>query len=123
MGRSTKYKSPAKIKRSYLRLISHLIIRNKKLELKQPRKLAESGKKSLNISKTVLTNYPEACTVCQFHKCENDLTHTLYNTISKTLDENFTKHFPDVFSMDVKKPPDDSVLLLGAVVPLVPTKK
>ena len=100
MGRSAKYRSPEKIRRSYLRLISHLIKMNKNCE--RPRILTESGSRSLNTSKPVLTNYPEACTVCQFNQCETDLCHTLHFTISKTMDESFAKHFPDVFPMDVK---------------------
>ena len=103
MGRSANYKSPAKLKRNYLRLISRLIKLQKKPSLTftqneiKPRNSQVLKSKSLHMSNAVVTNYPEACPVCHQHQCETDLSHSIYFTVFETLanlelpDENHTK--------------------------------
>ena len=96
MGRSKHYKSPAKVRRSYMRLISHLIKSQKKLALTDPNpKYLRSSPSKLKMTNVKLTNFPEGCPVCHLHQCELDLRHTIYFTVYKTLEESLAKKPPD----------------------------
>ena len=109
---------------------------NKKLTLSKPGK-QESKLKSLKISATVFTNFPEACSVCNLFQCETDLCHSLHFKISESIEESvakskemftksneaFAKRIDDMIAKLDRKPPDENSNdhLPGAVVPEVPT--
>ena len=102
MGRSPHYKSPKKLKRSYQRLISHIIKMQNKVPILKAKQLAFKRTPKLEVSKVSITNFPEPCSVCNLPQCEIDDRHTFHFMIASTI----TRSINEAFSKYDRKPPD-----------------